>query len=226
MPGSSFPVPAQNGAVAQTPTPTSVLQGREPSHEPDVVLDVSELHVGEIELDVENLKADVALQTRVANLVQLQAGAHVEIAKVYLDIKDVDVKAMLKVRLDNVYSILDRALTTLDRQPEILQGIIETADDALKPGGAVSNTLEGVSGSLGNLTSGLGEGVGESLRNLSSGLGEGIGALGNRAHRLGNVGARVHLLTRVAAAAGVVGGLALAAHSNGGIDKTLKELTS
>jgi hypothetical protein len=209
MPRSSSRAAAKNGSGVPKPVVTSLLQGREPSHEPDVFLNVPELHVGEIELDVENLCVDLALYARLANLVHLQAGAHVEIAKVYLDIKDIDAKAMLKVRLDNVYSILDRALTTLDRNPRILEGIVETADDALGPGGALSSTLQGVGDSLGNLT---------------NGLGEGIGGVGKRARSLRTLAARVRALPRVATAAGVVGGIALAVHSNGGIDKTLKEL--
>lgn len=230
MPRSSSRAPARNGSrnggkersPASKSMATSLLQGREPSHEPDVFLSVPELHVGEIKLDVENLRADISLLTRLANLVYLEAGAHVEIEKVALDIKDVDAKALLEVRLENVYSILDRALTTLDRNPEILEGIVETADEALKPGGALSNTLEGVGSSLGNLTSGVGEGIG----GLTNGLGEGIGGLGRSAGFLRGAANRAHVLTTMATAAGVVGGIALAVYSNGGIDKTLKELTS
>jgi hypothetical protein len=42
-------------------------------------------------------------------LLELRAGAHVTVEKVELDIKGVAARAMLKVRLENVYAILDRA---------------------------------------------------------------------------------------------------------------------
>ena len=124
-------------------------QGRDPSDKPDVFLHVPDVHVGEIYLDVEDLDAHLSLQARLANLVQLVAGVHVHIGKVELDIKDVDAEALLKVRLENLYAILDRALSTIDRNPEILLGLLntvdtavgdvgETARQAVKPGGAVS----------------------------------------------------------------------------------------
>ncbi|HEY0408054.1 MAG TPA: hypothetical protein VGC89_20120, partial [Pyrinomonadaceae bacterium] len=55
--------------------------------DPDVLLDVPNLSVDEITLDVENLRAHVALDARLANLLQLTAGADVGIDKVKLTIK-------------------------------------------------------------------------------------------------------------------------------------------
>ena len=129
--------------------------GRLPDDKPDVFLHVPELHVGEIHLDVESLDAHLSLQARLANLVELTAGVHVHVGKVELDIKDVEAKALLKVRLENLYNILDRALTTVERNPEILQGLLstagaavesvgQTAQQAVQPGGAVSSLTEGV----------------------------------------------------------------------------------
>ena len=103
--------------------------------EPDVLLSVPDLHVDEIRLNVENLEADLALQARLANLLDLRAGAHVSIEKVDLDIKGVAAKATLKVRLENVFAILDRALTSLDRNPQLVEGLVDVVDD----------TIEGVS---------------------------------------------------------------------------------
>src|SRR5215216_6971453 len=84
--------------------------GRAPSPEPDVFMDVPKVQVEEIYLDVEGLDAHLSLRTKLGNLVQLVAGVHVHCGKVELDIKGVDAEAMLKVRLD-------RALTTIDRNP-------------------------------------------------------------------------------------------------------------
>src|SRR3954467_7052801 len=78
---------------------TAALRSTE---EPDVFLNVPDLHVGEIRVDVEDLEAHLALEARLGNLLELRAGAHVTIAKVDLEIKDVAAKAMLKVRLENM----------------------------------------------------------------------------------------------------------------------------
>jgi hypothetical protein len=177
--------------------------------EPDVYLSVPDLHVDEIKLDVENLEAHLALEARLAKLLELRAGAHVSVAKVQLDIKGVAAKALLKVRLGNVYAILDRALTTIDRNPQILEGVIDTVDHTLGPGGAVGQTIEGVS------------------RTVSSGASHGrLARLGGALRRVRHGDHGGHRLTGVATAAGLLGGAALAAHGNGGIEKTIKELTA
>lgn len=189
---------------------------RHPSGEPDVHLSVPDLKVDEIRLDVENLEAHLALQARLANLLDLRAGADVVIQKVELDIKGVAARAMLKVRLENVLAILDRALTTIDRNPQILEGVIGTVDNAIGtvdhaigPGGIVGETIDGVSRTVSSVTPrGKLARLGGRLRHLRVG---------------GNGGQRI---TRVATVAGLLGGAALAAHNNGGIEKTIKELTS
>jgi hypothetical protein len=202
MPRSSTRPHSRNGASASPQIP------RQQSSEPDVFLSVPDLHVDEIDLDVENLEAHLALQARLANLLELRAGAHVTIEKVQLNIKGVAARAMLKVRLENVYAILDRALTSIDRNPQILESVVNTVGNALGPGGVVGETIEGVS------------------RTVSSGASHGrlarVGG-GLRSLRHGGGG---HRVTGVATAAGLLGGAALAAHNNGGIEKTLKELTS
>ena len=85
--------------------------------DPDVLLDVPNLTVEQITLEVENLRARVSLDARLANLLQLTAGADATIDKVKLDIRGVRAEVLLKVRLDNVASIIDRTLTTIDRNP-------------------------------------------------------------------------------------------------------------
>ena len=131
--------------------------------EPDVLLDVPNISVEEITLEVENLRAHLSLDARVANLVSLTAGADVAIDKVKLTIKGVQAEAHLVVRLDNVAAILDRTLTTIDRNPEILVKLLETVDKtvgtvgeigqtALQPGGVVSQTVGTVGRTLENVT--------------------------------------------------------------------------
>ena len=145
----------RDGRVSQDRSRRDGLRGRQPSPEPDVFMDVPSVKVEEIYLDVEGLDAHLSLRTKLANLVQLVAGVHVHCGKVELDIKGVDAQAMLKVRLENLYDILDRALTTIDRNPQILEALLKTVDTAvddigqtaqtaLGPQGAVSRTVDQV----------------------------------------------------------------------------------
>jgi hypothetical protein len=94
------------------PVPAPVRQD-----EPDVLLDVGQLHVGKIELKVDELTARVALDARVLDLVQLSVGVDAELRGVDLDIEDIDAQALLKVRLDNLVAIVDRTMGLLDRNP-------------------------------------------------------------------------------------------------------------
>jgi hypothetical protein len=88
---------------------------------PDVYLDVPSLKVQELKLNVEDLDAKVALNAELAGLVKINVGVNVGIKKLDLDIKGIDVKAVLKVRLKQVYNILNRALDTVDNNPDILK---------------------------------------------------------------------------------------------------------
>ena len=98
------------------------------SQEPDVLLDVPVLKVEEITLTVEGLRAHVAVLAELADLVKLSVGADVELDKVELQIKGVEAQALLKVRLEQVRAILDKALTTIGENPEILQSLVRTVD--------------------------------------------------------------------------------------------------
>ena len=77
------------------------------------------------------------------------AGVHVAVDTAKIDLKDVEAEAELKVRLENTYNILDRTLTTLDENPQVVEKLLDTADtavqetgqigqEATRPGGAVS----------------------------------------------------------------------------------------
>ena len=134
------------------------------AHEdPDVLLDVPQLHVDEINLEVEDLRARVSLQAEVLDILKLNVGADVELGRVQLDIKGVDAQALLKVRLDNVVQVIGRVLTTIDRNPQILEHITAGVGSAAK-----------------ELGSGAGEAVGELGKGASSAVedvGEGAGSL-------------------------------------------------
>ncbi|MFI7646885.1 hypothetical protein ACIBTZ_12510 [Micromonospora sp. NPDC049460] len=100
---------------------------QEGATEPDVLLDVPKVSVDSIRLAVDGLDADLSLRARLANLLQLDAGVRVHLQGVELDMTGVHAEAQLKVRLEKLVDILDRALSTIDRNPQIIDALSRTA---------------------------------------------------------------------------------------------------
>lgn len=121
--------------------------------EPDVLLDVGHLHVDEIELKLDELKARVALEARVMDLLRLDVGVDAELRGVGLTIKGVDAQALLKVRLENLTVILDRVMNTVDRNPQLLARLAEH----------LGATLEEVGSGAGKAVGDIGGGVGSAV---------------------------------------------------------------
>ena len=115
----------------------------------DVYLDVPTLSVESITLDVERVRARLSLDARVANLVQLSAGADVEIGQVRLEIQGVQAEVYLRVDLDNVAYIIDRTLTTLDNNPQLVETLGNTLGQTVGTVGDVANTALSGDGALG-----------------------------------------------------------------------------
>lgn len=107
----------------------------------DVVLEVPELSVDSIGLTVADLRAVLALDANAANLVSISAGADVAIERVELEITGVVAEAYVYVDLDNVARIVDRVVTTLDRNPQILTQVLSVVDSTVGTVGGVGNTL-------------------------------------------------------------------------------------
>ena len=128
-----------------TPAAQRALAGAD---QPDVLLDIPNLSVEQITLDVENLQVHIALDARLANLLKLTAGADASVDKVKLEIKGVRAQATLIVRLDNVRAIIDRTLTTLDKNPQIISGLYNTLDNTVGTVGGVANNAVGTVGGL------------------------------------------------------------------------------
>ena len=113
--------------------------------EPDVLLDVSELEVDRIRLEVEDLRAHVSVLAQLANLVSLSVGVDARLDRVELEIEGVKAKVLLKVRLEHVRAILEKALETVASVPEILESVGQTLDELLEGRlGDASATLEQV----------------------------------------------------------------------------------
>jgi hypothetical protein len=91
--------------------------------DPDVLLSVPNLGVDRIYLDVQDLNAHLDLHAKVLDLLELHVGADVSIKKVELEIDNVRVQAMLKVRLNEVEKIIGRIVDLLEHHPEILSNL-------------------------------------------------------------------------------------------------------
>lgn len=118
----------ESEATEREPDPTGErLRHRGGAPEPDVLLDIPEVTVDQLRLAVDGLDADLSLRARLANLVQLDAGVRVHLEGVELDLTGVSAEALLKVRLEKLVQILDRALTTLDRNPQVIDALARAA---------------------------------------------------------------------------------------------------
>jgi hypothetical protein len=125
----------------------SNAQGNElarPATAPDVVLDVPKLTVDEIALEVDHLHARVALEARLADLVQLHVGADADIANVALEIKGVEAEVHLRAHLENVVTIIDRALDTVDQHPKIIVELARAVATAAEAVGDVGRLAQRV----------------------------------------------------------------------------------
>lgn len=166
----------------------------DPRGDPDVLLDVPVVKVDSIHLEVDNLDARVALKAQVLDLVKLNAGVDVHLGKLRIDIKGVEAQALLKVRLDRVAAIVDRVLTTIDRNPELVKSLGRTVEDVGQGAGeAVGETGEAIDD--------IGQGAGGAVQDVGQGTGQAVGELGEGAGE---------------AAGGVAGGVGEAAGGAGG----------
>lgn len=89
--------------------------------DPDVVLDVPVVKVEELSLEVEDLKARVALRGRLAELLEIDVGVDISVSAVKLETKGVEATARLKARLENVDSMIHRTLDSVDDNPGLVR---------------------------------------------------------------------------------------------------------
>jgi e3 binding domain len=165
----------------------------DPRGDPDVLLDVPVVKVDSIHLELDNLDARVALKAQVLDLVKLNAGVDAHLGKLRIDIKGIEAQALLKVRLDRVAAIVDRVLTTIDRNPELVKSLGRTVEDVGRGAGqalgqtgeAVEDIGEGASGAVQDIGAGAGQAVGE----LGEGTNRAVGQIGEGAGQaVGDVG--------------------------------------
>jgi len=165
--------------------------------EPDVIVDVPVVKVDEIHFELDDLMARVSLHAEVLDLVKLSVGVHVELGKVELNIKGVEAQALMRARLDHVTAIIDRVLTTLDRNPDVLKTIAKSLKPVTEGAGkAVGEVGEGANKAVGQIGEGagsavedVGEGAGGAVKDVGKGAGGAVEDVGGGAGKaVGEVG--------------------------------------
>jgi hypothetical protein len=176
----------------------------DPGGPPDVLLDVPELRIDLIHFELDDLDAHLAVKANVLNLVKLNVGIDVHLSRVKLDIKGVELEALLKARLDHVTAVVDRLMTSLDRNPELVEGLSRAisevgqgAGEAVdKTGEATKEIGKGAEGALQDVGKGagqavgdVGEGAGQAVGDVGHGAGQAVGDVGQGAGQaVGDVG--------------------------------------
>jgi hypothetical protein len=156
-----------------------VVDPSEIDDRPDVMLDIPVVKVDEIDLDVEHLRATVSLRADLQHLVNLNVGVAARLGNLELKIEGVEAQGLFMARLDNVSKLLGRVLTTLDRNPVLLESVGRSIENV---GGGARGTLEGAGGALGALGRGgreavgdVGKGGGQAVDQVGQGAGEAAG---------------------------------------------------
>ena len=103
--------------------------------------------MGKIELDVDDLNAELTLAAQIASLVEINAGVQVGISKINITISEVDAELELIVRLGNLVEIVNRTLTTLNLNPLLINVINEVTN-------LVDTVVGAVDGLLGSIVNG------------------------------------------------------------------------
>jgi hypothetical protein len=106
---------------------------------------VPTIGVKRIELDVDNLSADINLNANVASLVTVNAGVALSVQKVNLTISDVGAELELIVRLGHLVDIVNRVFKSLDLNPLII-GVLNNVTSL------VETAVGAVDGLLGSIT--------------------------------------------------------------------------
>jgi hypothetical protein len=178
--------PQQTSAQREYQEYAATDGGEQPAdREPDVLLDVPVLNVGAINLEVKGLRAHVAVLAELANLVNLSVGVDARLDEVKLTIEDVEAQALLKVRLEHVRAILEKALETIAENPQILESLAQTVDRTAEQVGGAAREAVGEDGAVSQVAGGVGDTT-QQLGEVAERVGEGAqGAVGQDAGEAG-----------------------------------------
>src|SRR5215218_6727088 len=172
-------IPADKTAPEQGYADYILEQEDQDANIPDVLLDVPVVKVDEISFELNDLRARVSLLAKVGDFVELAVGVDAYLGRVKIGIYGIEAQALLKVRLDNVAAILDRVLTTIDRNPQIIESLVEGVSSALGDIGAGAGSLVGDLGpGLSSAVEDIGAGAGSTLEELGPGLSSAVADIG------------------------------------------------
>jgi hypothetical protein len=142
----------------------------------DVYLDAPVVKVDEIKFELDDLRAHLAVLAEAGHFVQISAGVGVRLGKVELEIQGVETQALLEARLHNVSKILERVVTSLERNPELLKSVGDALGDV---GGGARDLLT----DTGDVVKSAGEGAGSAVEDVGQGAGEGVAGIGQGAQQ-------------------------------------------
>lgn len=176
---------SRNGSKKEQYDDYSLIDPSEIPEGPDVLVDVPVAKVDKISVEVDDVRAQVAVRAEVREIVQLNVGAHARLGKVELEIEGVEAQALLKARLDRVSGILGRVLLSLDRNPELLESVGHAVENV---GGGAQQLLSGTGDAVEDVGQGagqalpqIGQGANQALQQVGQGGGQALGQVGQGA---------------------------------------------
>ncbi len=154
----------------------SVIDPRDIDAAVDVYVDAPVVKVDEIKFELDDFRAHLALLAEAGHFVQVNAGVGVRLGKVQLDIQGVETQALMEVRLHYLSRILERVLTSLDRNPDLLKSVGDALGDV---GGGAHDLLT----DTGDTVKSAGKGAQSAVQDVGQGAGKGVAGLGQGAQQ-------------------------------------------
>ena len=176
----------------------SVIDPAEIDEAVDVYLDAPVVKVDEISFEIDDLRAHLAVMAEAGHFVQISAGVGVQLGKVELEIQGVETQALLEARLHNVSKILERVVTSLERNPELLKSVgdalgdvgagahdllTDTGDTVKSAGKGAESAVQDVGKGAGEGVAGIGQGAQQGVEGLGQGAQQGVEGLGQGAEQ-------------------------------------------
>jgi hypothetical protein len=107
--------------------------------DPDVFIDIPKLEIDKLDLYVENLDAKVTVAANVGNLVGLNVGVDASVRQINVSLSGVRAQLRVEARLQKIVDIIARTLTSLDKNPQLLLGLVNNIGVGV--GGALNNLI-------------------------------------------------------------------------------------